>query len=360
MSEERISPTGHIALPVLQHPLYRTDYAIQRGVERKLLFRTWGGIGDQICAEPTLRHAIKKFKDCEISLASECPDLFRHLKFKKVFDLNEVTPNYNNYFVFDTITSPDESNLVWCFISHMLTNCVDFPSMCALRLQLPVEEKVIWLSPEAPPFKEAEELYNMTRKGPVIHPGKHWQSKTFPKKFWDEVIEHLVDRGLTPILIGANADDNRGTVDVTTEGCVDLRNKLSINDSCWLLGHATVLLTNDSAPLHMAAGSGGAWIGYIATCKHPDMITHWRRNQNDEPEWNWREVNHGKGGAWDILDYCPNKKHSVEAEFVPPEILETWLPDPMDFASWAEDRHKEEIAEEVKQRMGLDVSNPNN
>lgn len=352
MEEKKITPQSKVVIPALQHPLFRTEYAIQRGVERKLMFRTWGGIGDQICAEPTIRYALKMFKDCEISLASECPELFRHLRFKRVFDLREETPNYNKYFVFDTITPPDDSNMVWCFLSHMLTNCVDFPSICALRLQLPVDQKYIRLMPEAPVEFQAQYLWDLTRKGPVIHPGKHWQSKTFPKQFWDDVLGHLtVDYELTPIIIGADTDDNRGTVDVNTSGCVDLRNKLTINDSCWLLSHATVLLTNDSSPLHMAAGSGDAWIGYVATCKHPDMITHWRRNENDEPVWNWREVNHGKGGIWDIIDFCPNKKDQVEAEFVPPEVLQSWLPDPQDFASWADDRHAEIIASTVEERI---------
>ena len=106
---------------------------------------------------------------------------------------------------------------------------------------------------------------------------------TFPKAFWDKVINRLCDRGLTPILIGADADDNRSTVDVDASRCLDLRNKLSLTESVWFLQNATVLLTNDSSPLHMAA-SGDAWIGYIATCKHPDMITHWRRGR-----WQWRE-----------------------------------------------------------------------
>lgn len=328
----RITPQQRISIPVLQHPIYRTNYAIQRGVERKLLFRTWGGIGDQICAEPTIRYALKMFKDCEISLASECPELFTHLEFKRVFDLREESPNYDKYFLFDTITPPDDSNLVWCFMSHMLTNCVDFPSLCALRLQLPVADKEIIMTPPAP---RDLELSLSCRNGVFIHPGKHWQSKTFPKTFWDKVISTLVLHNITPIIIGANADDNRGTVDVDTTGCLDLRNKLSLSESIYLLQRASVLLTNDSSPLHMAA-SGDAWVGYIATCKHPDMITHWRKGQ-----WQWREVNFGKGGVWDLIDFCPNKAQSVEAEFVDPDILASWLPVPEEYARWAVTKYHE-------------------
>lgn len=328
---EKLDPNRRVAIPMSHLPIFRTQLAIQNGVEKRLLFKTWGGIGDQICAEPTLRYALKMFKDCEIFLASEAPELFSHLNFKRVFDLKEEIPNYQRYFVFDTITPPDESNMVWQFFSHMLTNCVDFPSLCSLRLQLPVSEKEIQLNGKRPSNLDLSEVID----GVIVHPGRHWQSKTFPKEFWDRVLYGLRCRGIVPVIIGANADDNRGTVDVDTTGCVDLRNKLSLVESVWCLQRCQVLLTNDSSPLHMAA-SGDAWIGYVATCKHPDMITHWRNGQ-----WQYREHNFGKGGIWDVIDFCPNKAQKVEAEFVPPELLLSWLPDPAEMADWA--AHKVEM-----------------
>lgn len=324
MKNPILKPGDRVNIPMEMHPLFRTEYAIQKGVEKNLLFRTWGGLGDQICAEPTLRYALKMFKGCRISLASECPELFSHLKFHHVFDLKVSRPDYEEYLLFDTITPPDDSNMVWLFFSHMLTNCVDFPSMCSLRLQLPVADKEIQLIGVEPKDRK----FRM-RGTVVVHPGKHWQSKTFPKSFWDRVLAGLLTRGITPVIIGANTDDNRGTVDVDTTNCIDLRNKLSIMESVWLLQNAAVLLTNDSSPLHMAA-SGDAHIGYIASCKHPDYITHFRKGQ-----WQWREKNFGKGGIWDHVDFCPNKGEKVEAESVDQDLLESWLPNPYEMAEWA-------------------------
>ncbi len=330
---EKLDTSKRVAIPMTHLPIFRTQIAIESGVERNILFRTWGGLGDQICAEPTLRYALKMFKDCDISLASEAPELFKHLPFKRVFNLKEEVPNYANYLCFETITPPDDSNLVWQFFSHMLTNCVDFPSMCALRQQMPVADKEIILKGSEPStLILTDEEVDIVVGGVLIHPGKHWQSKTFPKSFWDRVISTLIIRGIKPVIIGANTDDNRGTVNVDISGCLDLRNRLSIMESVWACHVATVLLTNDSAPMHMAA-SGTAWIGYVATCKHPDLITHWRNGQ-----WQWREKNFGKGGIWDVISYCPNQKQSVEAEFVPPELLESWLPDPEEMAEWAVER----------------------
>lgn len=330
--QKKWNPEIPIRVPQNQLPVFRTDNAVRAGVERNIMFRTWGGLGDQICAEPTLRYALRMFKDCNISLASEVPELFKHLQFKRVFDLREEIPNYKKYLTFETITAPDESNLVWQFFSHLLTNCVDFPSLCALRQQLPVEDRVIKVVGEIP--SDIENIMD----GVAVHPGAHWQSKTFPAAWWNRVLAALRARGEVPILVGGTADDNRGTVKVDAEGCIDLRDRLSISESIWVLHNVRCLLTNDSSPLHMAA-SGPAWIGYVATCKHPDMITHWRLNAPfGLPEWQWREKNFSNGGIWEHVDYCPNKAQTVEVERVDPKLLESWLPDPAEFAQWAVDR----------------------
>ena len=334
MDRPRLNPNGVVAIPVNHHPLFRTEIAIQRGVEKNLLFRTWGGAGDQVCAEPTLRYAMNKFPSCKISLAIERPEFFTHLKFDRVYDLNKEKPDYDKYLLFDTITPPDDSNMVWLFFSHLLTNCVDFPSMCALRMQLPVADREIHLPGEIPLAITQDLPPAMSlaiNRGVYVHAGRHWQSKTFPKSFWDRVLAGLLSNGITPVLIGGSLDDNRGTVDVNTEGCLDLRGRLTFSESIGLLKQASVLLTNDSAPMHMAA-SGDAYIGFIATCKHPDMLHHWRKGQ-----WAWREKNFGKGGIWEHIDFCPNQGKTIEVENVDPDLLASWLPNPYEMSNWAAD-----------------------
>lgn len=300
-------------------------HAVQNGNEKNLLFKTWGGLGDEICTEPTLRYALNTFKDCDISLAAERPELFRHLNFKRVFDLKIEKPIWENYLCFETITPPQ--HFMFNYIAHMVTNCVDYPSICALRCQLPIAEKEIKIFPNEREIQEAKK--RLPSNGVIVHAGRHWQSKTFPKSWWDEVISRLYNNGALPVLIGADTDDNRGTVDVDASFCVDLRNKMTIMETVALLQQAKVLLTNDSAPLHMAA-SGDAWIGYVATCKHYDLITHWRRGQ-----WGYRMQNFGKGGIWEIINHLPNTDQEVSAERVPEEYLEKWLPQPSEMSDWA-------------------------
>lgn len=310
---------ARIVVPAMAIPGFRTSLALQRGVENNILIQTWGGLGDQICAEPTLRYALKTFKGCDITLASECPELFGHLKFKDVVDLRKVQPHWSRYLAFNTIY-PIE-HMQWQFMSHMITNCVDYPSLCAFRCQLPVADREVCLVPPGEAKALAQKL--LPKNAVILHPGKHWPSKTFPKDWWDDVITGLAAAGVTPVLIGANtkvAGGNQGTVDVNAHNAVDLRNKLSVMESVALLQAGKVLITNDSSPLHMAV-SGDAQILYIATCKHPDYITHWRRGV-----WGYRMKNMGLGGIWDHQDYLPNKTSRIDVDKVPEEMLRSWLP----------------------------------
>jgi hypothetical protein len=335
---EDINEETRMAIPATYLPMFKTKIAIQKKVHQNLLFKTWGGLGDQICSEPTLRYALRHFTDCKISLAAEKPELFNHLKFHKVFDLNNELPFYSKYLTFETITPPDNSNLVWQFFSHMLVNCVDFPSLCALRCQLPIFDRQIKLSPKI----DARMRRLVKRPYLLVHPGRHWPTKTFPKWWWDEILTLLIEEKIKPIIIGADTDDNRGTVDINPKGCLDLRGRTSIEESIFLCQWAKVLLTNDSSPLHMAASmdplhpdhTGNAWIGYVATCKHPDMITHWRKGI-----WQWREHNFGKGGIWDVISHNPNAKQNVDADKIDEKILLTWLPEPQEVVDWAQKKY---------------------
>ncbi len=41
---EKLDPSKRVALPMGHIPIFRTQLAIQNGVEKNLLFRTWGGL----------------------------------------------------------------------------------------------------------------------------------------------------------------------------------------------------------------------------------------------------------------------------------------------------------------------------
>lgn len=320
--------TGTIHIPAMLVPSFRFNHAISHGIENNILIRTSGGLGDMFCAEPTIRFALERFTDCEISLLTSFPEVFAHLKFKEVFKVGEITDKETEkYFVWNTML--EEEQLHSEFITQLFTHCVDYISITMLRAQLPGKDKSIGVIPDKAALERVEDIAPRV----VVHPGRTWQSRTFPKKFWDGVLNALKDSGMIPIIIGAECSEQQGTVGVDNYGCLDLRGKLSVMETVALLQKCPVLLTNDSAPIHMAA-SGNAWIGFIATARHADHITHWRHGK-----FGWRMENFGKGNLWDEINICPNNKKGVKLNEIEISKLNSWLPDPTEFADWAIEKH---------------------
>lgn len=331
---EKLDPNKRIGVPFMSIPVYRTNLAVQKGVEKNLLFVTWGGIGDVICSEPTVRYAIEKFKDCRVTIATRHPELFQHLKFHDIYDLKKETPIADDYLIFQTIPVQDQTTLIPQFISHMYTHCVDFPALSALRSQLPINHREVILKPAKPGLggglKKFWALQNENYV--VVHAGRHWQTKTFPAKWWNAVIDSIIENGMVPVLIGKHEGETQGYVDTKTEGCVDLRDQTTIEESIWLLQNSPVLVCNDSSPLHMAA-TGNAFIGFVASVKHPDYITHYRKGK-----FGWRMENFELDGMWNHSSMCPNSAEDVNLDKIGSELVASFLPEPSVFGPWCKRR----------------------
>lgn len=316
-----------VYLPAEQVPSFRIMQSFKNQTNRKFLFVTRGGLGDQVCAEPVMRWALKNIKGVEFYLETPYPEIFSHLDFLKVYSPGEV--NKESFLVFETIR--DSSNLLWEFFSHSITHCVDFISLCMFRCQIPNKDKAIEISFNPKKiFFDVKSFLNKSERFVFIHPGKHWPSKTFPKKWYSDFTKELVDRKLTPVFIGKKVDENVGYVDFdfSKEDCVDLRDKLNISELIYLLQSCKAVFTNDSSPLHIAA-SGKAFIGFVATCKHPDYLIHWRDGVFGKDMKNF-----GRDGLWNYMDFSPAKEHDVTIEEMSPEIMERILPDPAEVAEF--------------------------
>lgn len=322
------------AIPAFMIPSWNVEQAFKKGTQKKFLIKTWGGLGDQVCAEPAIRFALKAFPQCEISLASEAPELFSHLNFKEVFDLRRAVPHFDNYMLFETIVPP--THLMWEFMSHMLSHCVDFPSVCMFRCQLPNSEKEIKLPDYEITSDGVKDVLRLGKKAVVVHAGRHWQSKTFPLGWWESVVAEFKKSGFEVVLVGKTVDENVGYVHVSGEGCIDLRDKLLLTDLIALLKGCEFLFSNDSSPIHIAA-AGNAFIGFVASCKHPDFITHWRNGQ-----FGHKMKNFGRDGLWNHVDHSPVQNCEVKAEELPEGLIERLLPDPAEVAQFYRELREKE------------------
>lgn len=323
-----LNPLSTTGVPSMELPSFRYLLSQERKTTKNVLIRTPFALGDCVCAEPAIRYVAKNFVGCDISIVTPFPELYRHIPLKKAYNPNVEKPDWDKYYVLECYHSADA--LQSEFVHNFNMAIEDYIAVCLIKGQLPVTDRNIILEPTE------IERKSIPPQQVVIHAGKHWVSKSFPKWWWDNVIVELVAKGVQPTLIGADMEGGkRGTVDVDTTGCLDLRNKLSVMQSVAVLQDAQVVLSNDSAPYHMAA-SGDAWIGVLSTVRHFDFIGHWRSVEQEfggHNLWNFKTENLALGQMWKNSDTSP-AKNGAKYDVIDQATLISWLPEPEQVVEW--------------------------
>jgi len=298
--------------------------------KRNILFDVGGGLGDQICAEPVIRHAKEKFfHDDNVYVKTHFPAVFGHLD-AQVTRHEAFRWRGNDALMVLRTMPPAESSDIWKTVTHPLAHSVDWIGLATLGRFIPEQDKAIRL-PVAP-RADSRVRGMMSALSPdntvIVHPGRGWPSKTFPKAWWDKVIEGLISKGLDVAVIGKHIGNDQGYVDidVTKNGHfrgIDLRDKLSLEELIATIGWGKFLLSNDSAPIHIAGAFDG-WIFVVPTCKHEDYILPYRNGNK-----------HYKARAFckkllaDDIDSSPTRVHPQTLDYVPGDIYH-YLPEPED------------------------------
>jgi len=249
--------------------------------QRHVLIDVRGGLGDQVDAEPTIRYALRHiWPDDDVRVVTHWPELFEHLGCPVYKQGEAQLPSDTPFHHRITLTEPDKG-AIWVFLSNLLCHTVDFASISVLRRTLPDADKQIKLSAKSEDILSVTNIVGTINLKDLVlvHAGKHWESKTIPTEYWQEMINELHKAGLKVCLIGKNeAPDGqlRGYQPVEArDGMVDLRDLLDLRGLIALISQAGILISNDSAPVHIA-GAFDNHIILIPTCKHPDHILPWR------------------------------------------------------------------------------------
>jgi len=95
-----------------------------------------------------------------------------------------------------------------------------------------------------------------SKKYILIAPGSKWKTKMWTTKSFASVIDNLVEMGEIPVLIGGAEDRQIGEEILNKvrdrEKVLNLIGKTSLRESFSLIKHGKALISNDSAPVHMA------------------------------------------------------------------------------------------------------------
>lgn len=302
-------------------PSLRIAAALENRSSNNLCFVVGGGLGDRICAEPTIRYAIDSFKGVSISLICETPELFNHLHFFERFDLKRRHPIMGRHLYLYTYP---KNSMFSQFINANGLHCVDLPAIAALRHVLPIEYRQVVLDTPRPSHSFAAMVGDLRHKYVLIHCGKAWPSRTFTSSWLQRVVQTVLDAGKTAVLFGNNCVD----MPEYPSRVVDTRDQLSMSEYLYMVKNCEYLITNDSSPLHIAAAGTGK-IAFVSTCRNGELLTHYRSGG-----LGWRMRNFAQGDMWAHYNMLPNHLEVLSLCEVPTGFIEDFLPDPLKMVDW--------------------------
>lgn len=121
-----------------------------------------------------------------------------------------------------------------------------------------LDERIPKLFPSTIDEKIVDEYLKITRSHDIISiaPGSVWKTKRWPELKYIELIKKLIDLKYSVLLIGGTADKiicSNIESEVNSNQIINLCGKLSILQSAAAIIRSRVLVTNDTAPLHIAS-----------------------------------------------------------------------------------------------------------
>lgn len=97
--------------------------------------------------------------------------------------------------------------------------------------------------------------------------------KRWPAEYFIEVCQHLIDQGITPVILGTKDEiDITGQIAKACPHAIDLNSKTKLTDIPALAKNAVIAIGNDTGPMHMIGPTGcktlALFSGYSDPVRH--------------------------------------------------------------------------------------------
>lgn len=235
------------------------------------------GLGDLICATPTIRKLHDSYGE-PIVVLSKMPELFKRnphvsgsYKYSSV-DLEYIEQNYVMHNSFYNVGKKNERGIEY---KH---NVMDIRQFHAINLgfmltkselqcdYLPTDECRVDI-PDTPYF--------------VIHPVQNWGSRSWSEDNWVRLTEWINKIGYKVVAIGKDSSEtgffnvSKPTYELKSAEFINYMNKTSISDAWHLINKSAGVITMDSGILHLA-GTTRTFIYHLGSSINPEFRKPYR------------------------------------------------------------------------------------
>ena len=191
------------------------------------------GIGDCLCAIPILRKLRRSHGDAsEVVLFTHLPQLFAHCPYvDRVFAITDEVER-TRYEQVVMLFDPSSK------LPYPLMDTIDYMSIPVGLGQLSFREKRLEYFPSE---RDDAERFDV-----VLNTSMTWPSRSWPLEHWQKLADALRSEGCSVAVVGKDwysAADQMRKISQSLHGCVDLTNRLSLDQTYFTIAKAGLFVT---------------------------------------------------------------------------------------------------------------------
>jgi hypothetical protein len=240
-------------------------------------------LGDTIASTPTIRK-LSKIYNKKINVVTH---------IKEVFLNNEYVNNIYSFEELDRLNLKIDKNKLFetflgCGVKNQYGvekkhNTIDIRQFHALDLGFMLLSDELFYDYAPLVFENIE---NLPSDYVCLHVSETWESRTYKKENWQNLINKLNENNIPVVLIGKNSFETgfhtmqKNVFGLNLQNGLDLTNKLSLSQSWHVINKSKVFVTMDSGPMHLA-GTTDAFIVQLGSSINNKLRAPFRNGSQD-------------------------------------------------------------------------------
>lgn len=248
----------------LQIEAFRADSSVRNvsRVEKRILIRRQGALGDVILTTPIARRLRTENPDAIINVATNSGNIYIGNK-----NVNNVFPGNHSVQGYDRVVDLDlgyekrpKMHSIDAFSMEAFGDC-DYDKQTTLT---PTE------SDHQVALSKISEFGIDPANMVIAHPAVTWRNRTWPREYWEKLLKGITDAGKRVVVVGSGSDFHLSGQDI-----FDFIGKFTPHQIAALMSRASCFVGNDSGILHVAGTTDVPIVGIFTSAKGEYRIP-WR------------------------------------------------------------------------------------